>query len=136
MRKGSHTLQKLKDPDGADVPPPPPEIIADPSVYRVNDILDSRRWGGRLEYLVNWEGYGPEERSWVPRDDVLDPTLLADFHLAHPDRPAPRPRGHPRRRLRASGAARGGRGTVRTPPAPSASLPSSATPARSRSPEF
>ncbi len=75
--------------------PPPPEVLAEPTIYRVRNIMDSRRRGGHLEYFIDWEGYGPEERSWVARDNVLDPSLLAEFHQNHPDRPAPRGRGRP-----------------------------------------
>ncbi len=110
---------------------PPPEILDEPSVYQVRNILDSRRRGSRLEYFVDWEGYGPEEQSWVTRDDILDPMLLQDLHRTHRDRPAPRGRGRPRRRLRGSEAAPGGGGSVRESQSP----PSIAI-TRSQSPEF
>ncbi len=84
--------------------------------------------GDRLEYFIKWEGYGPEEQSWVARDDILDPMLCND-----PDRPAPRGRGRPCHRMRVSGAAPGGGGNVRE--SQSLSPPSSAI-TRSQSPEF
>ncbi len=121
---------------GPDEPavPPPPKVMEEPLVYRVQDILDSRRWGGRLEYLIDWEGYRPEERSWVAQDDVLDPSLLVNFHQNHTDRPAPRGRGRPRHHNRASGAAPGGGGTVRESPQSPQSPPTTLT--RSQSPDY
>ncbi|KAK1787943.1 hypothetical protein P4O66_016430, partial [Electrophorus voltai] len=41
--------------------------------------------------------FGLEEKRWVPRCDVLDPSLLLDFHTRFPYKPAPRPQGCSRR---------------------------------------
>ncbi|KAI2657473.1 Transposon Tf2-11 polyprotein [Labeo rohita] len=41
---------------GTEAEPPPPEVLDQPSIYTVHKILDSRRRGGHLEYLIDWEG--------------------------------------------------------------------------------
>ncbi len=49
--------------EGTEVQVPLPILVDNEEVYQVRNILNSRRWGGFLQYLVDWEGYGPEERS-------------------------------------------------------------------------
>ncbi|XDV25876.1 hypothetical protein PO909_029709 [Leuciscus waleckii] len=85
-------------------------IVEGEEAYRVHQLLDSRRRRGQLQYLVDWEGFSPEERSWVNSRDILDPLLTQEFHCNHPDKPAPRARGRPRRRQhpRAGSRSQGG----------------------------
>ncbi|KAK3521969.1 hypothetical protein QTP70_020452 [Hemibagrus guttatus] len=75
-------------------PPPPLDIDGQPT-YRVSTLLNSQRHHRRLQYLVNWEGYSPEERTWADAADILDPSLVEEFHRLHPNQPRPRSWGRP-----------------------------------------
>jgi transposase InsO family protein len=76
------------------VPTPPPPIVnaEGEEEYEVSRILDSRIFRRKLQYLVDWTGYGPEERSWVSAGDFEDDDpLVLEFHQKHPSRPSRTP---------------------------------------------
>ncbi|KNZ75263.1 Testis-specific chromodomain protein Y 2, partial [Termitomyces sp. J132] len=56
--------------------------------YEVDEILDSRIVCSRLQYLVCWKGYGPEDDTWEPQKNLnRAPDKLQDFHRQNPAKP-------------------------------------------------
>ncbi|GLB45293.1 putative retrotransposable element tf2 155 kda protein type 1-like [Lyophyllum shimeji] len=69
-------------------PPPPPTLIDDEEWFDVEDILDSRFFRRKLQYKVKWKGYGYEDASWEPVENVAHARdLVREFHRRHPDAP-------------------------------------------------
>jgi hypothetical protein len=68
--------------------PPPPEEIEGEKFWVIEGIAKSRTNRKRVEYLVFWKGYPPEEATWEPwdilkGDDGVE-TLVRDFHRKYP----------------------------------------------------
>jgi hypothetical protein len=51
--------------------------------------MNSRIRQRKLEYLVDWKGYGPEERTWEPASEVKKHAkeAVASFHQLNPTKP-------------------------------------------------
>lgn len=47
--------------------------------YLVEEVLDKRVRGGKVEYLLKWEGYSPKYNSWEPEENLKCPALLQAF---------------------------------------------------------
>jgi hypothetical protein len=76
---------------------PLPDIIEDEPSYVVKEIVDSRWYGPTkakfpkrfVQYMVVWEGYGPENNSWEPYESLQDTaeSALKAFHRRYPNKP-------------------------------------------------
>ena len=72
------------------LPPPPKPTVANDGneEYEVETILDSRLYRGKLQYLVRWKGYGPEENSWEPESNLTKAkATINKFHRENPNSP-------------------------------------------------
>lgn len=67
---------------------PEPELVGDHEEYQVNQVLNSRLRSRRLEYLVSFKGYGPEENEWLPEENLENAKeAIADFRRKNPGAP-------------------------------------------------
>ena len=66
---------------------PPPVLVDDIEEYQVERILNSRVFRRRLQFLVQWEGWGYEHNEWVNQDEVHAPDKVAEFYAENPAAP-------------------------------------------------
>ena len=61
--------------------PPPPIEIDGEDEFEVSEILDSQK---KLEYLVYWQGYKVNERTWEPIANLINASeMLQKFHCQY-----------------------------------------------------
>ena len=68
-------------------PAPPPVLVDDVEEYHVEKVLNSRMFRRRLQFLVQWEGWGYEYNEWVNEEDVHAPEKVAEFYRSNPGAP-------------------------------------------------
>ena len=65
---------------GHNFPEPVPELIEGQPEWKVEEVLNSRRYRCKLQYLIKWKGYADAHNSWEPKENVTAPALLAAYH--------------------------------------------------------
>jgi hypothetical protein len=62
-------------------PPPPPDIVDGIEEFVVEEIVDSRLFRGKLQFLVKWHGYPDSDRTWEPAANCNNsPEAIANFY--------------------------------------------------------
>jgi len=63
-------------------PEPPPELVEGEPEYKIECIVNMRRFGHnkKLQYKVRWKGYAEAHDSWEPLENIHAPELLKEYH--------------------------------------------------------
>ena len=83
-----HPYHQGDFPSQKQAPPPPPEIISGVEEAEVEYVIDSKRVGNTIHYLIHWKGFPREENEWIPIKELTNvQTAIKEFHRSNPDTP-------------------------------------------------
>jgi hypothetical protein len=68
------------------IQPGPVKVTEDREIeYEVAHIVNVRKKGQHMEYLVHWKGYTEEDRTWEPKGNLGNAKAALDlFHERNP----------------------------------------------------
>jgi len=66
--------------------PTPPPVDLEETEYHVEKIRTSELREDRVWYLVSWKGYGPDDDTWEPYENLRDGAAATVLKF-HPDNP-------------------------------------------------
>ena len=65
----------------------PPIVVDGEEEWEVEEILNSRWYRRRFQFLVKWKGFSREHNSWEVASDIKALDLIVEYYWKHPAAP-------------------------------------------------